>query len=68
MEKYINCNTEKRTNVANNFEKDFLKLMINSVYGKTIETLRKRINVRIVNNETNFLKYTSRPTHDIHKM
>ena len=68
IKKYIDFNTEKRTNAANSFEKDFLKLMINSVYGKTIETLRKRINVRIVNNETNFLKYTSRPTHDIHKM
>ena len=53
MEKYINCNTEKRTNVANNFE-DFLKLMINSVYGKTIENLQKRINVRLVNNEKDF--------------
>ena len=37
--------------------------MINSVYGKTMENLRKRINVRPVNNETDFLKYTSRPTH-----
>ena len=54
MEKYIDCNTEKRTNVANNFEKDFLKLMINSVYGKTIENLQKRINVRLVNNEKDF--------------
>ena len=36
--------------------------MINSVYGKTMENLRKRINVRLVNNETDFLKYTSRPT------
>ena len=41
--------------------------MINSVYGKTIENLRKRINVRLVNNEKDFLKYTSRPTHITHK-
>ena len=38
------------------------KLMINSVYGKTIENLRKIINVRLVSNEKDFLKYTSRPT------
>ena len=45
----------------------FFKLMINSVYGKTMEHLRKRINVRPVNNEKDFLKYTSRPTHITHK-
>ena len=44
------------------------KLTINSVYGKTRENLRKRINVRLVNNETDFLKYTSRPTHITHKI
>ena len=58
----IGFNTEKRANAANSFEKDFFKLMINSVYGKTIENLPKRINVTLVNNEKDFLKYTSRPT------
>ena len=41
-------------NAANNFEKDFFKLMINSVYGKAMENLRKRMNVRLVNNEKDF--------------
>ena len=68
MKKYIDFNTEKRTNAANSFEKDFFKLMINSVYGKTMENLRKRINVRQVNKENDFLKYTSRPTHITHKI
>ena len=68
MKKYIDFNTEKRTNAANSFEKDFFKLMINSVYGKTMENLQKRINVRLVNNEKDFLKYTSRPTHITHKI
>ena len=67
MKKYIDFNTEKRTNAANSFEKDFFKLMINSVYGKTMENLRKRTNVRL-NNEKYFLKYTSRPTHITHKI
>ena len=67
MKVYIDFNTEKRTNAANSFEKDFFKLMINSVYGKTMENLRKRINVRL-NNEKYFLKYTSRPTHITHKI
>ena len=39
MRKYIDFNTEKRMNGANDFEKDFFKLMIDSVYGKTMENL-----------------------------
>ena len=50
-------------NAANSFEKVFFNLIMNSVYGKTMEHLRKRINVRLVNNEKDFLKYPSRPTH-----
>ena len=42
MKENIDFNSEKRTNAANSFEKDFLKLMINSVYGKTMENLRKK--------------------------
>ena len=39
---------------TNDFEKDFFKLMINSVYGETMENFRKRINVRFVNNKKEF--------------
>ena len=67
MKQYIDFNTEKRK-AANNFEKDFSKLMINSVYGKTMENLRKRINGRIVSNKKDFLKYMSRPTYIAHKI
>ena len=62
MKKYINFNTEEKMNAANDFAKDFLKLMINSVYGKTMENLRKRINVRLVSNAEDFFNYTSKPT------
>ena len=68
MKKYIDFNTEKIKNATNHFEKDFFKLMINSVYGKTIENLRKRINVRLVNYAKDFLKYTSTPTYVNHKL
>ena len=51
-----------KKNAAYDFEKDLLKLMINSVYDKTIKNLRKRINVRLINNAKDFLKYTTRPT------
>ena len=68
MKKYIDFNTEKRKNAANDFEKDFFKIMISSVYGKTMENLWKRINVRLVNNKKDFLKYTSRPTYVTHNI
>ena len=42
--------------------------MINSAYGKTMENLRKRINVRFVNNKKDFLKYTSKPNYVTHKL
>ena len=61
--KYIDFNTKRRINAADDFEKDFFKLIINSVYGKTMENLWKRIKVRLVNNAGDFLKYTSRPTY-----
>ena len=67
IKKYIDFNTEKRTNTANIFEKDFFKLMINSVSGKTMENLKKIMNVTLVSNEKDFVKYTSRPTHITHK-
>ena len=54
MKKYIDFNTEKRTNAANSFEKEFFKLVIDSAYGKTMENLRKRINARVVNSKKDF--------------
>ena len=59
---------KKEKNAANDLEKNFFKLMISSVYGKTMENLRKRINVRFVNNKKDFLKYTSQPTYVTHKL
>ena len=68
MKKYVNFKNEKRTNAANSFEKDFFELMINSVYVKTMKNIRKRMNAGLVNNEKDFLRYTSRPTHITHKV
>ena len=55
-------------NAKNDFEKKILKLMINSVYGKAMENLQKRINVILINNAKEFLKYTSKPTYITHKI
>ena len=64
MEPYIRKNTELRKTAANSFEKDFFKLMNNSVFGKTIENIRKRQNIILVDNREKAVKLSCQPNFD----
>ena len=48
LEKYICFNTQKRNRAKKEFEKDFLKLLNNSFYDKTMENVRNRIKVELI--------------------
>ena len=64
MKPYIRRNTDLRKKAKNDFERDFFKLMNNSVFGKTIENIRKRQNVELVDDRKKALKLTSKPNFD----
>ena len=68
LKPYIDKNTNLRTQAKNNFEKDFFKLMNNSVFGKTMENIRNRVNVKLVNTGEQFKKLTAKPNYESRKI
>ena len=64
---YIDFNTQKRKEATNEADKNLFKLFNTSVHEKTMENVRKRIKIRIITNDKDFIEYASRPTYISHR-
>ena len=63
LKPYIDLNTELRKKAKNEFEKDFYKLKINSIYGKTVQSDRKHRDIKLVTIEYKRNKLASEPNY-----
>ena len=63
-EAWFELNTQLRTKATNDFEKDFFKLMNNFVFGKTMENIRNRVDVRLRTSEKSAEKLVTKPNYE----
>ena len=63
FKEYIDMNTELRKQAKNDFEKEFFQLMNNSIFGKTIENVRKHIDIKLVTTDKRRNQLVSEPNY-----
>ena len=61
LKEYIEFNTQKRKESTDRFNKNFFKFIVNCIYGKSIENVRKKISVKLINNSKDYLSCVSKP-------
>ena len=67
LEEYINLNTRLRIEAkqsGNNFEVDLFKLMNNSIFCKTLENIRNRVDIRLITSDKVAQKLAAKPNYD----
>ena len=67
LKPYIDMNTKLRTEAENEFEKDFFKLMNNSIFEKTLENVRNHRDIKLVTSDKRRKRLVSEPNHHSHK-
>jgi hypothetical protein len=64
LKQYVDLNTSLRAAATNKFEEEFFKLMNNAVFGKTMENIENRVDIRLVSSREEGLSLSAKPNYD----